>query len=94
MDRVFKGPVEGTLVQQASGGIVFTVLLSSRSLVLARSIKLVGQLHVRWCVPTRSVDDRRHHNLRMASEDGRLGRPCCLVEQNLENIGQIKKQEY
>lgn len=60
--------------------------------MLARSIKVVGQLHVRWCVPTRSFDDSRHHKLRMASEDGRLGRPCCRVEQNLENIGQIKEE--
>ena len=91
MDRVFEGSVEGALVQQASGGIVFTVLLSSGSLVLARSIKDVGQLHVRWCVPTRSFDEPHRHKPRMASEDGRLGRPCCLVEQNLENIVQIKK---
>jgi hypothetical protein len=28
----------------------------------------------------------------MASEDGRLGRPCCVVEQNLKNIGQIKEE--
>lgn len=60
--------------------------------MLARSINLVGQLHVRWCVPTRSFDDSRHHNSMMASGDGRLGRPCCLVEQNLENIGQIKDE--
>lgn len=91
MDGVFKGSVEGALVQQASGGIIFTVLLSRKSLVLARSIKVVSQLHVRWCVPSHSIDDLRHHNLMMANGDGRLGRPCCLVEQNLQDIGQIKE---
>lgn len=57
--------------------------------MLARSNKVVGLLHVRWYVPTRAIDVPPRRNLRMASEDGRLGRPCCLVEQNLENMNQI-----